>query len=86
MIIISPNETATDTEDYWDSEGLQIKMIEPMKKWRVYYEGEMIKQCTNEKLNVKLEVSNNLPVVFPEFYLINSLYNKKSFNSALQIF
>ena len=44
-------------------------MIEPMKKWRVYYEGEMIKQCTNEKLNVKLEVSNNLPVVFPEFYL-----------------
>ena len=56
-----------------------------MKKWRVYYEGEMIKQCTNEKLNVKLEVSNNLPVVFPEFYLILSV-TKKSFNSALQIF
>ena len=46
-------------------------MIEPMKKWRVYYEGEMIKQCTNEKLNVKLEVSNNLPAVIPEFYLIH---------------
>ena len=71
MIIILPNKTATDTEDYWDSEGLQIKMIEPMKKWRVYYEGEMIKQCTNEKLNVKLEVSNNLSVVFSEFYLMN---------------
>ena len=69
MIIIFPNKTATDKEDYWDSEGLQIKMVEPMKKWRVYYEGEMIKQCTNEKLNVKLEVGNNLPVVFPELYL-----------------
>ena len=80
MIIISPNETATDTEDYWDSEGLQIKMIEPMKKWRVYYEGEMIKQCTNEKLNVKLEVSNNLSVVFSEFYLMNIIpfYNIKN--------
>ena len=70
MIIISPNETATDTEDYWDSEGLQIKMIEPMKKWRVYYEGEMIRQCTNEKLNVKLEVGNNLPVVFFSLILL----------------
>ena len=76
MIIILPNKTATDTEDYWDSEGLQIKMIEPMKKWRVYYEGEMIKQCTNAKLNVKLEVGNNLPVIFPEFYLKFFLWRK----------
>ena len=87
MIIISPNETATDTEDYWDSEGLQIKMIEPMKKWRVYYEGEMIKQCTNEKLNVKLEVSNNLSVVFSEFYLNNSfLLHKKYLVAHYQCF
>ena len=72
MIIILPNKIATDTEDYWDSEGLQIKMIEPMKKWRVYYEGEMIRQCTNEKLNVKLEVGNNLPVVFFSLILLFS--------------
>ena len=47
----------TDTEEYWESEGLQIKLIEPMKKWSVSYHGEMIHQETKESFNVTLQVS-----------------------------
>jgi hypothetical protein len=34
-----------------------MKMVEPMKKWTVYYDGEMILQSTNERVKVKLQVN-----------------------------
>ena len=46
----------SDTEEFWDSEGLQMKMVEPMKKWAVSYNGEMVHQTTGQKFQVTLEV------------------------------
>ena len=45
-----------DTEDFWESEGLQMKMVEPMKKWKVTYNGEMVHQATGQRYDVNLEV------------------------------
>ena len=33
-----------------------MKMVEPMRKWTVFYDGEMIHQSTKERLKVKLQV------------------------------
>ena len=33
-----------------------MKMVEPMKKWTVSYNGEMVHQATGQKFNVCLEV------------------------------
>lgn len=54
--ILSPNIIFPDTEKYWESEGLQIKMIEPMKKWMLHYNGEMIHQSTKQRFKVTLQV------------------------------
>ena len=45
-----------DTEEFWESEGLQMKMVEPMKKWKVTYNGEMVHQATGQRYDVNLEV------------------------------
>ena len=46
----------SDTEEFWESEGLHMKMVEPMKKWKVNYSGEMIHQATGQRYDVTLEV------------------------------
>ena len=40
-----------------------MKMLEPMKRWAVTYNGEMVHQTTGQKFNVTLEV-------FSMFHLI----------------
>ena len=40
-----------------------MKMVDPMKKWTVSYNGEMVHQATGQKLNVSLEVEFlNFPI------------------------
>ena len=46
------------TDKTWESEGLEISMVEPMKKWTVTYDGPMINRDTGEKHNVVIKVNH----------------------------
>ena len=46
----------SDTETTWHAEGLKMDLVEPMKKWRVTYQGEMIHQTTGKVHKVDLNV------------------------------
>ena len=65
-----------DTDEYWESEGLQLKLIEPMKKWSVSYHGEMIHQDTKEAFKVSLQVLPKPNKIFTENATPNYCYIK----------
>lgn len=56
-------ERDADTESTWHAEGLRLDLIEPMKRWSVKYEGDMIHQKTGQVHRVCLnaEYSSLLP-------------------------
>ena len=45
------------TDKTWESEGLEISMVEPMKKWTITYDWPMMKRDTGEKHNVVIKVN-----------------------------
>ena len=46
-----------ETEKSWEAEGLKLDLVEPMKKWNISYEGQMINKDTKKAHEVNLEVS-----------------------------
>ena len=50
-----------------------MKMLEPMKRWAVTYNGDMVHQTTGQKFNVTLEV-------FLMFHLIGKPHRLNNYN------
>lgn len=47
---------SSDCEDSWHAEGLQMDLVDPMKKWKLAYEGPMIHQSHGTSHQVTLKV------------------------------
>ena len=42
-------------EESWETEGLKLNLVEPMKKWSLSYEGRMVHQVNKTSHVVKLQ-------------------------------
>jgi len=57
----------TECDDSWDAEGLKLDLVEPMKRWTVRYEGDVVHQETGQLHKLKLEAVYTSDIPFFDF-------------------
>jgi hypothetical protein len=56
------NISLLEVDDSWHAEGLKLDLVDPMKRWTVRYEGDVVHQATGKVHKLKLDVSDWLPL------------------------
>jgi len=56
-----------DKDTHWESNGLVIKMVEPMKRWSLSYNGQMVSQSTGESHQVQIQAEYRSEIPYFDF-------------------